>query len=490
MTKTGYFSIIKLEMVSMKFLHNKKKIIKIGLFIVLFILFLCIPNKIELELNGDKQELLSWNEDYEEKGAILQKCSFFSCRSIKKGIKITGNVDTSKVGTYKITYSIKYDKKNYSNERTITIIDNEIPVIELLGNKELTCQGNKYIEEGYKASDNYDGDITNKVTIRSFENGIHYYVKDSARNTIEVIRKRLYEDNEAPTIELKGGQEVSVFIDTNYEEPGYKAIDNCDGDITDQVVVKGIINTSIPGEYKLTYTVSDEFNNTTTVERKVIVYSFNTESKEAYITALNEYIKEKNYNVSIIYYNLDNKYTYKYNENKKYYGASLIKTVAAMYAYENMNVNDSIKEYVKPMIEKSSNKAYLNLLKKIGYNNLKNYGVSLGATNTLSGYDKFGDTTAEDQLIYWQHLYELINTIKLKDELKSYFINDYHNHLAFDGAPQIVHKYGYYADVFHDVGIVYDKSPYVVIILTQEGYDNYSEIISDLSQKIYKLNQL
>ena len=50
-------------------------------------------------------------------------------------------------------------------------------------------------------------------------------------------------------------------------------------------------------------------------------------------------IKEKNYNVSIGYVNLRTGYTYKYNEGTVYYGASLAKTVTAMYLTENNLLN-------------------------------------------------------------------------------------------------------------------------------------------------------
>ena len=53
-----------------------------------------------------------------------------------------------------------------------------------------------------------------------------------------------------------------------------------------------------------------------------------------------------------------------------------------------------------------------------------------------------------------------------------------------------MHKYGYWDDVFHDTGIVLDESPYIVVILTNEGENNYEEIINKLSEKLYDYNKI
>ena len=288
MTKPLYFSIIEQEMVFMKVSkknkknnkknnkkkkkkNNYKKSIDNVVLIVFFAILLCIPNRIKLIVNGNRQVTMLWNEEYKEQGATLKRCSFLFCKKIDKKITITGDVDVTKLGTYKVKYSIKYKRRNYDNTRQVTVTEKEMPVIELIGNKELTCSGKKYIEEGYIATDNYDGDITDKVVVKEKKNGIHYFVSDTAQNTIEVIRKRSYEDNETPTIELKGSSEIILSKDTEYKEPGYRAKDNCDGDLTDKVIINGNVDTSKPGEYIITYTVSDGIGNNTSVERKVIV---------------------------------------------------------------------------------------------------------------------------------------------------------------------------------------------------------------------------
>ena len=91
-------------------------------------------------------------------------------------------------------------------------------------------------------------------------------------------------------------------------------------------------------------------------------------------------------------------------------------------------------------------------------------------------------------MVVFEYLYNFVNSRDNGAELKSYFINDYCNYLLFDGSPEIMHKYGYYASYFHDVGIVFDDQPYIIAILSLEGNNNYKSVIRDISKKVYELH--
>ena len=161
-----------------------------------------------------------------------------------------------------------------------------------------------------------------------------------------------------------------------------------------------------------------------------------------------------------------------------------------MYVYENMKLNDTLKEKVKLAITKSDNDAHAYLVKKIGKEKLKEYGNSLGATNTLTCDNNFCNTTVIDQLNYLRHLYNMI----IKDEeLKNYFINDYGNYLSYDYSFNNLHKYGNSGKYFHDVGIFLGDNPYIIVVLTQEksqGEAYVAQLIRDISQKINNLNSM
>ena len=65
---------------------------------------------------------------------------------------------------------------------------------------------------------------------------------------------------------------MAIKIGESYDEPGFSANDNVDGDITSKVQVSGTVDTSKMGRNTITYTVTDQYGNTTSVNRSVFVY--------------------------------------------------------------------------------------------------------------------------------------------------------------------------------------------------------------------------
>ena len=92
-------------------------------------------------------------------------------------------------------------KDMLSNEKNDAIpaskIDTSAPVIELKGNQEVFLKPNtKYKEPGYIATDDQDGDITDKVEITREKvadkhYAVHYVVTDSAGNKSEVVTRKV-----------------------------------------------------------------------------------------------------------------------------------------------------------------------------------------------------------------------------------------------------------------------------------------------------------
>lgn len=250
-------------------LKHKKEIEIIGGLLLIFLAgFLFIKLSFSFELKGDQLLQLSYKDHYEEEGATL---SFFG-QDLSKKIKISGEVTDGKVGEYKIKYSYHLAFIPFSKTRKVSVVDTEKPTIELVGEKSQTmCPNKEYEEEGYRATDEYDGDLTDKVEVVQEENAIKYKVTDSSGNTTVVAREVKKEDTTKPTITLTGGNVITVQKNTSYKESGYKATDGCDGDLTDQVKVEGEVDTSKLGNYKIKYKVADSSGNETTVERTVVV---------------------------------------------------------------------------------------------------------------------------------------------------------------------------------------------------------------------------
>lgn len=186
-------------------------------------------------------------------------------------VKIKDNINKDKIGNYKITYELNFifNTKKVVN---VKVVDKENPVIELSGEEEVNaCPNKSYTEDGYKAIDNYDGELTDKVSVDIRDGKIVYSIKDSSGN--ETIKERIinYKDETKPTIKLNGGSTIVYNLGGHYKENGYSATDNCNGNLTNKVKVEGAVNTKKAGSYKIKYTVSDDANNITTVTRTVVV---------------------------------------------------------------------------------------------------------------------------------------------------------------------------------------------------------------------------
>ena len=78
-------------------------------------------------------------------------------------------------------------------------------------------------------------------------------------------------DVEVPVVTLLGENRVELIAKNEYIEPGYKAEDVFDGDITDRVTITGTVDVNLGGTYVLTYEVTDNAGNQTRLTREVIV---------------------------------------------------------------------------------------------------------------------------------------------------------------------------------------------------------------------------
>ncbi|MBS4804222.1 MAG: DUF5011 domain-containing protein, partial [Clostridium sp.] len=76
--------------------------------------------------------------------------------------------------------------------------------------------------------------------------------------------------NEKPVI--TGADDIEIEFGSSFDaRKDVKATDYEDLDLTEKIVVTGDVNTSVPGTYEITYSVTDKDGNTTTIIRKVIV---------------------------------------------------------------------------------------------------------------------------------------------------------------------------------------------------------------------------
>ena len=222
-------------------------------------------------LNIDSEITVELNNTFDIKAHLE-----YLNKDMKNKIKINGNVDVNKVGSYELIYTAKIFIYKLEKKIIVNVIDKIPPTISLIGNTESNaCSVNSYVEEGYTALDNYDGDITDKVVIENNVNERIYKVKDSSNNEVSVTRKINITDTLGPTIKLKGSENVYVIQNGTYKESGYEIVDNCDSNITN-IKIENNVNTKEVGVYTINYTATDSSNNTSTIKRYVYVYNPNT----------------------------------------------------------------------------------------------------------------------------------------------------------------------------------------------------------------------
>lgn len=236
---------------------------------------------LHLRMNGPEEITIAYGDPYDDPGAgAAFHGTLFMQEPLDIEVLVEGQVDPDTVGTYQIKYTAKHTVKSLFGDvvltdyarRTVHIVDNVAPVISLVADPDLyTLPNETYQEEGFTATDNYDGDITHLVVRTESRESVSYQVSDSSGNVTQVERTIVYLDPTPPILVLKGDAAITVELGSPYQEPGYIATDNCDGTIIDRVTVSGTVDTDTLGEYTLTYTVSDNFGNTDTQTRTITV---------------------------------------------------------------------------------------------------------------------------------------------------------------------------------------------------------------------------
>lgn len=268
----------------MRIIKKKRKLSKLTrrflgyTFITLILILICLLNYPKLEIK-DKEITMDINDDFFYDN---YKATLFG-KDITKKVVVTNNVK-KEFGTYKVDFTIYNGPFKTTKEMKVNVVDKESPVITLKGDNEVKlCKIEDYKEEGYEAKDNIDGDLTNRVVVTKTNDYIYYKVADSYGNETSIGRRVIIEDDAAPDIKLLGNKEIYLPLNTNYEEPGYTATDNCLGDITSRVEVTNNIDTTKTGTYTVTYKVSDN-KNETIVKRTVYVVSDSNTKGVIYLT--------------------------------------------------------------------------------------------------------------------------------------------------------------------------------------------------------------
>lgn len=225
--------------------------------------------RIDMTLKGDGEMVLRYGDRFEDPGLDAAfRGDYLMTGGRWLPVTVEGTVDDTTIGTYELIYRAEYGFWQGSAKRTVHVVDRVKPKILLLGDPgAYVLPGEGYYEEGFLARDNYDGDLHDQVKITKYHNRWVYSVTDSSGNYVEAVRDIIYYDPVHPTIALLGDAEITLEAGSKFEDPGVRAMDNLDGDLTDLVEVSGKVNYYQAGTYTITYRVKDAFGNEATASR-------------------------------------------------------------------------------------------------------------------------------------------------------------------------------------------------------------------------------
>ncbi len=172
---------------------------------------------------------------------------------------------------------LNYNKKNEESK----IVDETKYYLELKGNTDIVLYvGDNYNEYGYSAYDSKgntygdnDVEITHNVnTDLADKYTITYKFKDiEVKRNVTVITPK----SRKTILGLNGESIIFIKVGEKYNEPGYYAIDSkySNEEMHNKVQVSEYPDTTKPGTYRITYTLTNDDNITLTKERIVIVTS-------------------------------------------------------------------------------------------------------------------------------------------------------------------------------------------------------------------------
>ena len=188
-----------------------------------------------ITLKGNSEVTLNQGDKYNDEGA---SATDNIDGDITSKIKVSGKVDTTKTGTYTITYTVA-DKAGNRAEVTRKVMVVATTTTTMPATTKKTTTKKSYSSSGS--------------------------IKTTKATTARVTTP--------PTITLRGGSTMTVNQGSVWKDPGFTAKDAKGNDLNARVNVSGSVNTLVAGTYMISYTVTDDWGNRGYASRSVIVKS-------------------------------------------------------------------------------------------------------------------------------------------------------------------------------------------------------------------------
>ncbi|MBN1208412.1 MAG: DUF5011 domain-containing protein [Myxococcaceae bacterium] len=249
-----------------------------------------------LALNGQAIVGLECGTAYTDPGATAMDACFGDVTHL---IQRTGTWDNRTPGSYTLTYNVM-DPAGHSAPpvtRAISVVDTLAPTLTIRGPfQQLVECGTPYTDPGVTAADLCVGDLTAAIvatgTVDTAVPGSYtrtYSVMDPSGYRAIASRGVTVRDTLPPEIQMNPGPTIIQCGGTPYVDPGATASDLCAGDLTPNILVTSTVNTSVPGQYTVTYSVADGAGNAATAVRPVTVQGIRIRLSDYNLFLLGDY---------------------------------------------------------------------------------------------------------------------------------------------------------------------------------------------------------
>ena len=188
--------------------------------------------------------------------------------SLSSAIVRSGTVDYKTQGDYVLRYDVSDQAGNAAATkiRNVRVRDTRPPTLSLLGSAFLNIRPKtNWNDTGARAFDLADGDLSASVNVQGSVDVnqigkylLTYSVSDKAGNAAAAVTREVSVLNDQPPVlTLLGPSSVHLDQGTLFHDPGVRAHDPFDGNLTNLVRAYENLDVNVPGSHTITYVVTN-----------------------------------------------------------------------------------------------------------------------------------------------------------------------------------------------------------------------------------------